>query len=109
MPTCDMAGGSSAKLENNYYDACPTGTAALAEGVSAVATDCDDAASTVHPAAVEVADDAIDQDCDGADLMVVVECTEDCEDKPCGCASGAAPSAIGLAALAFLFARRRRA
>ena len=36
MPTCDMARGSSAKLEHNYYDACPAGTSALAEGVAAV-------------------------------------------------------------------------
>ena len=51
MPTCDMAGGSSAKLENNYYDACPTGTAALAEGVSAVPA----APATAMPAAYPLA------------------------------------------------------
>ena len=31
--------------------------------------DCDDCAPDVHPGAVEVADDGVDQDCDGADLV----------------------------------------
>ncbi len=34
------------------------------------ATDCDDAAADVNPGALEVADDGIDQDCDGADLTL---------------------------------------
>ena len=36
MPTCEMAGSSSAKLEHNFYDVCPAGTLALAEGKSAI-------------------------------------------------------------------------
>ena len=36
MPTCDMAESSSAKLEHNFYDVCPAGTVALAEGKSAI-------------------------------------------------------------------------
>ncbi len=33
------------------------------------ATDCDDAAASVHPGAVDVADDGVDQDCNGADVV----------------------------------------
>ena len=39
------------------------------DGWSVGELDCDDAAATVYPGAAEVADDGIDQDCDGADLV----------------------------------------
>ncbi|HMV67648.1 MAG TPA: MopE-related protein, partial [Myxococcota bacterium] len=38
-------------------------------GQSMIATDCDDAAALVHPGAAEIADDGVDQDCDGLDLL----------------------------------------
>jgi hypothetical protein len=36
MPICEMASGSSAVLEHNYYDVCPVATTHLAAGKSAV-------------------------------------------------------------------------
>lgn len=48
-----------------YADADADGVAACAE--------CDDANAEAYPGAVEVADDGVDQDCDGADLVTVVE------------------------------------
>ena len=36
-------------------------------------TDCDDSLSSIFPGAVEVCDDTIDQDCDGADLVADVD------------------------------------
>ena len=47
----------------------PDGTCDLAQHESASADDCDDAAPDVHPGTAEVADDGIDQDCDGADTI----------------------------------------
>jgi hypothetical protein len=38
-----------------------------APGLAVSTTDCDDSSDDVHPGAVEVADDGIDQDCDGKD------------------------------------------
>ncbi|HMV69119.1 MAG TPA: MopE-related protein, partial [Myxococcota bacterium] len=46
------------------------------EGASADPTiDCDDARAAVHPGAVEIPDDGVDQDCDGAEL-----CFDDADD-----------------------------
>ena len=36
FPTCDMAGSSYAQPGTSYYDPCPSGTAALSQGVSAI-------------------------------------------------------------------------
>ncbi len=63
--------------------------------------DCDDAEVTVHPGAAEVADDGIDQNCDGEDAQPRV--------KPdaCGCA-GAGSGSLGLGLAGWLLVVRRR-
>ncbi len=78
-------------------------------GTSTLATDCDDTDGDAHPAAVEVAGDGVDQDCDGADLPDEV-CFDDCDGKTCGCATGTEPSVAGLvgALVIAMLARRRR-
>ena len=58
-------------------------------GYSAVGDDCDDANASAYPGGAEVAYDAVDQDCDGADLVDVdgdgwaaeVVGGEDCDDS----------------------------
>ena len=37
------------------------------------ASDCNDGDATVNPAASEVPDDGVDQDCDGSDLVTPIE------------------------------------
>ncbi len=80
--------------------------------------DCDDDDPTTYPGAVDVADDGIDQDCDGADAgsigldtgayVPLEECTG-CSCL-CGCegSGGGGSAAAGLLALLVLPARRRR-
>jgi hypothetical protein len=41
-------------------------------GVSAKKTDCDDEQAEVHPGATEIADDGLDQDCDGDDATTPI-------------------------------------
>ena len=53
---------------DGFGDATVTRLACTGEdGWVASATDCDDSRSTVHPDAVDVPDDGVDQDCDGSD------------------------------------------
>jgi FtsP/CotA-like multicopper oxidase with cupredoxin domain len=60
------------------------------DGVSPVAgcdpvPDCDDNDATIYPGANEIADDGIDQDCDGADLVVCVDNDGDGVSPVAGC------------------------
>ena len=105
------------------------------DGILAVAGDCDDSDALVHPEAVEVLGDGIDQDCDGADSPVgdtgdtgtgddsgeepgdtaetgeTASPTNDGDDpdpRGCGCTHGAVPGAgaMLLGALTLLGTRR---
>lgn len=49
---------------NTYQDATTAPTGYVADN-----TDCDDTRSSVHPGATEIANDGIDQDCDGEDSI----------------------------------------
>jgi len=55
-------------------------------GESALSTDCNDAAPAIFPGAPETADDAIDQDCNGADTIT---CLVDNDQDGFGTSSGA--------------------
>lgn len=47
-------------------------------GYVADSTDCDDSAASVYPGGTEVADDGIDQDCDGSDLITTIADSDVC-------------------------------
>jgi hypothetical protein len=75
------------------------------------ATDCDDLVASTHPGATEVADDGVDQDCDGADQVTPADTDPPSETKGKSCATGGAPIGAPAGALAVLAAtvlRRRR-
>jgi hypothetical protein len=64
---------------NGTDEACPVDPNAIdddGDGLSENQGDCNDADSTIYPAAVELCGDGIDQDCSGADLL----CPEDLDD-----------------------------
>ncbi|GDX83080.1 hypothetical protein LBMAG42_48910 [Deltaproteobacteria bacterium] len=91
-------------------DGCVDGTDADGDS-AACETDCAVDDATIYPGATEVCGDAVDQDCDGAD----VECVADPpgtgsgtpEPGPCGCGGEGAMGWIG-AGIAGIIARRRR-
>ena len=82
--------------------------------------DCDESDAGVHPGAEEIADDGVDQDCDGQDLSAPEDSDppEDSgpvdppaveQDPDCGCSSQPSGwSTLGLSALLGLALRRRR-
>ena len=75
--------------------------------------ECDDTRADVNPAQPEVADDGIDNDCDGTDDTTADgEADTPSADKSTGCATGTADRSLGGLALglaALLGLRRRRA
>lgn len=92
---------------DNELDGCVDGADADGDGV-ACETDCAVGDPTSFPGATEVCGDAVDQDCDGAD----VQCVEAPQGSggtvpgPCGCGSEGAAGWFGVGLLAFI-ARRR--
>ena len=101
------ADGDGARNPAESLEACdrPAGYVAAGED------DCDDTDSDVHPGATEVADDDVDQDCDGQDLTS----PETPETRPretgCGCATAPGPgdgALFGLGLLALAGWGRRR-
>ncbi|MBU0996346.1 MAG: SUMF1/EgtB/PvdO family nonheme iron enzyme [Proteobacteria bacterium] len=77
MASCSGGGGSSTKKQTWYQDADGDGYGNInltikkksqPDGYVSDSSDCNDTDNTVYPGASEIADDAIDQDCDGFDL-----------------------------------------
>lgn len=71
------------------------------DGYLACLDDCNDDAAGVHPGAVDIECNDIDEDCDGVDL---------CTTKGCGCETGSSPAPwlAPLLALLLVGVRRRR-
>ncbi|MFH1463092.1 MAG: lamin tail domain-containing protein [Pseudomonadota bacterium] len=64
----DCASGSSPGLANDDCTGSVSTTDADGDGYDSIAdggTDCDDTSATVHPGAVEICDNGLDDDCDG--------------------------------------------
>lgn len=85
------------------------------EGRSTVGSDCDDADPAVHPAATEVPDNGVDENCVASDDATVVDDTdvpvEDTGDPPVeeeGCQCGSTSAAPAWGALALVLVVRRR-
>ncbi|MSP54043.1 MAG: hypothetical protein EXR69_00305 [Myxococcales bacterium] len=68
--------------------------------------DCDAAAA--YPGAADTCGDAIDQDCDGSDLVCPEDTGTEASPKRHGCATAGARPLASFAALAFLLTRVRR-
>jgi uncharacterized protein (TIGR03382 family) len=86
--------------------------------VCGAALDCDDGDAAVHPAAQEICNDGVDNDCDGLADAETPDCRPDlprggpptgAEQGGCGCGGGALPLSLwGLLGLGALVRRRRR-
>jgi hypothetical protein len=78
------------------------------EGYVADDSDCDDTEATAHPGGTEIADDGIDQDCDGADASSGDD-TGGGKDEGCsGCAEAPAGPGFGVVLAAALWGASRR-
>ena len=74
-----------ADTDGDQYGAGDPVRGCVGPGWVAAAEDCDDSDASILPGASEVAGDGIDQDCDGADLMLDADgdgssASEDCDD-----------------------------
>lgn len=82
------------------------------DGMSECDGDCDDADSSVSPAAPEICDDELDQDCDGQDVSCVDVMLGEVPAQGCDCAASVARGGGASSAWALLFGglllRRRR-
>jgi hypothetical protein len=86
-------------------DATATEVCAQPSGAVLEGGDCDDTDATASPAGTEVADNGVDEDCDGADLISEDEGEED---KGGACAHASPGHALSLVLLGGLVALSRR-
>jgi hypothetical protein len=115
-PTVDASGFSTYYADTDadgFGDAAaPTSSCDLPPAHVTDRTDCDDATATVNPAATDIPDDTVDQDCDGADATSGGPPGNGGTTGGSGCsaAPGATMPWLGaLLALPALVLRRRRA
>jgi len=80
------SGSCSGGVCVNCIDADGDGYNATAGGICGTVVDCNDTNENIHPNAVEICGNGIDEDCDGADLVCSLNCTviNSTETQNCG-------------------------